>query len=67
MKIRIRLHMYISSFDPSVHLNAYGPLIVAKLPTPTITDHTLIATSFTKIGCWMTGTKQIFEKYFMAK
>ena len=35
MKIRIRLHI---EFDPSLHLNAYGPVIVAKLPTPTITD-----------------------------
>ena len=35
MEIRIRLHI---EFDPSVHLNAYGPVIVAKLPTPTITD-----------------------------
>ena len=50
MKIKIQLS---NVFEPIVlSLNAYGPLIVAKLPTPTITDQP-IATSFKTIGCCM--------------
>ena len=50
MKVKSRLP---NVFDPIVlSLNAYGPLIVAKLPTPTITDQP-IATSFKTFGCCM--------------
>ena len=62
MKIKIQLS---NVFEPIVlSLNAYGPLIVAKLPTPTITDQP-IATSLTTFGCCMSENLPKYSTFFL--